>query len=456
LEPDPQQASTTDPLDWIARIFRPAPPAAVKVVGSDEVAAGYRYWQLRVLVATIVGYATFYFVRKNLSIAMPFMEKEGIDKIHLGLFLTLHGLIYGISKFANGFLADRSSSRAFLVVGLVASAIMNVFFGFSSAVLTLGIIWMVNGWFQGMGFPPCARLMTNWFPPRELATKFSLWNASHSIGGGLILIICSYLIYFGFGWRACFFVPAGIALIVAPFIWFNTPDTPPSVGLPEAEGTQMSGSQAHSRAEFRAFVVERVFKNKFIWLVSAANFFVYTIRFAVLDWGPTMLVQAKHIEIQNAAWMVVAFEVFGLMGAIIGGWLTDRYLAGRAVRMCLIYMVLACIAIVIFWKVPVESQLLTTVLLGLIGFFVYGPQCLLAVTAANLATKRAAGTAVGLTSIFGYASTAVSGWGLGALVQYYGWDAAFVVLIVAGIAGSLLFLAAWPAQANAYAEQGSA
>jgi OPA family glycerol-3-phosphate transporter-like MFS transporter/OPA family sugar phosphate sensor protein UhpC-like MFS transporter len=92
-------------------------------------------------------------------------------------------------------------------------------------------------------------------------------------------------------------------------------------------------------------------------------------------------------------------------------------------------------------------------MLGLIGFFIYGPQCLLAVTAANLATKRAAGTAVGLTSIFGYASTVVSGWGLGTLVQYYGWDAAFVVLIVSGIAGSLLFLAAWPAKANAYDDQ---
>jgi OPA family glycerol-3-phosphate transporter-like MFS transporter/OPA family sugar phosphate sensor protein UhpC-like MFS transporter len=89
-------------------------------------------------------------------------------------------------------------------------------------------------------------------------------------------------------------------------------------------------------------------------------------------------------------------------------------------------------------------------MLGAIGFFVYGPQCLLAVTAANLATKRAAGTAVGLTSIFGYASTVLSGWGLGALVQRYGWDAAFQMLLMATIAGSLLFIAAWPAKAHGY------
>ena len=89
-------------------------------------------------------------------------------------------------------------------------------------------------------------------------------------------------------------------------------------------------------------------------------------------------------------------------------------------------------------------------MLGAAGFFVYGPQCLLAVAAANLATKRAAATAIGLTSIFGYASTVLSGWGLGALVQRYGWDAGFVGLIIATVIGTLLFIAAWRAKAHGY------
>jgi sugar phosphate permease len=72
------------------------------------------------------------------------------------------------------------------------------------------------------------------------------------------------------------------------------------------------------------------------------------------------------------------------------------------------------------------------------------------VTAANLATKRAAATAIGLTSIFGYASTVLSGWGLGALVQRFGWDAGFFGLIIASAMGTLLFVAAWPAKAHGY------
>src|SRR5437773_2290133 len=272
----------------LLRIFAPA--AAIPIESNDptEVSKQYRYWQKRVLLSSIIGYATFYFVRANIPFAMPLMEHNlSIHKQQLGLFLTLYGLLYGVSKFANGFLGDRANARAFMAFGLGASALMNVLFGFNSAVVTLGLIWMANGWFQGMGFPPCARLLAHWFPPKQLASKMSIWNISHSIGGGLIVILCGYLVVIS--WRLAFFVPAAIAFGCVIFIWLALPDTPPSVGLPEVEGTQQHSEHHESRAEFRRFVIERVFLNKYIWIVSLANFFVYIVRYAVLDWGPTLL-----------------------------------------------------------------------------------------------------------------------------------------------------------------------
>src|SRR5580658_525092 len=99
-------------------IFRPAPPAAVMLTDPAQIAAKYRVWQWRVLLLALFGYATFYFVRGNLAVAMPSMEKDGITKVQLGLFLTLTGVIYGVSKFANGFLADRANARVFMSVAL--------------------------------------------------------------------------------------------------------------------------------------------------------------------------------------------------------------------------------------------------------------------------------------------------------------------------------------------------
>ena len=177
---------------------------------APEVAKKFKYWQTRTIIASMIGYALFYFVRKNLSIAMPAMQDDlGITKGDLGLFLTLHGLLYGVSKFANGFVGDRVNARYFMVTGLVLSAACNIWFGFSSAVVMFGIVWMLNGWFQGMGFPPCARLLTHWIPPTQLATKMSVWNTSHSVGAGLVVIVCGYIV--SLGWRWCFWFPSIIA-----------------------------------------------------------------------------------------------------------------------------------------------------------------------------------------------------------------------------------------------------
>ena len=81
---------------------------------SPEVRKRFQYWQTRTIIATMVGYALFYFVRKNFSFAMTGMETDlGISKTSLGIFLTLHGLIYGLSRFLNGVLADRVNARFF-------------------------------------------------------------------------------------------------------------------------------------------------------------------------------------------------------------------------------------------------------------------------------------------------------------------------------------------------------
>ncbi len=425
-------------------------PTAPLPVAPEITASRFRYWQYRTLIATMFGYAAFYFVRKNLSFAMPAMQTDlGITKADLGLFLTLHGLLYGVSRFVNGMWADRANARYFMVTGLLLSVCANVFFGFSSAVLWFGIAWMINGWVQGMGFPPCCRLMTHWFPPGELATKMSIWNTSHSIGAAVAGVFCGYIV--AFGWRWCFFGPAILCTIAGLILFILLRDTPTSVGLPEikVEGAKDGDHEDRTSASYKAFVKTQVFQNPYIWYIALANFFVYILRFAVLDWGPTLLKEMKHFPVHKGGWMVGAFEVSGIIGMLLAGWATDRYFKGRGARMCVFCMIGACLSLLLFWQFG-NTPTVATVFLAMAGFFIYGPQALIGITAANLATKRAAATAAGFTGLFGYASTLVSGVGLGYVVQHYGWSIGFGSLLAIGAIGTLMFIFAWPAKAHGY------
>lgn len=84
----------------------------IQDIMTSEQTKKFKYWQTRTIVVTMIGYALYYFVRKNFNTAMPSIEATfGITKAQLGLFLTLNGIIYGLSRFINGFIADRVSAR---------------------------------------------------------------------------------------------------------------------------------------------------------------------------------------------------------------------------------------------------------------------------------------------------------------------------------------------------------
>ncbi len=436
-------------LSKLFNLLKAAPSSANLITDQNEINEKYKYWRTRVMYSAIVGYALFYFVRKNLSIAMPAIENElGISKTDLGLFLTLHGVLYGISKFANGVLADRANPRYFMFIGLFMSAMMSLFFGLSSGVIAFGLFWLLNGWFQGMGWPAATNILSNWFSPKERGVKFAICNTSVSIGASLVLVLNGFLVTYD--WRYCFFVPSALAVLGALFVLNRLRDRPESMGLPPVEeyhGELVVEQKTESGDElsFKAFIRKNVFGNPIIWIVSLANLFLYTIRYVILDWGPTFLTEMKGVNLQDASWLVAGFEIAGIAGILTSGWLMDRVFKGRGGRAAVIYMFVCTIAVLLFWKLPIENKLVYSILLCVIGFSIYGPQTLVAIIATNLATKRAAATAVGLTGFFGYMSTILSGWGLGIIVTHWGWTMGFLTLVVAGAIATILFAFTWNA-----------
>ena len=406
----------------------------------------------------------FYFVRKNFAFAMPAIGEEyGITNTDFGIILTIAGIVYGVSKFINGIIADRTNARWHLAIGLGLCVILNYAFGWSASVSSaitgqeggpdfvnalifiMAVLLVMNNVFQGCGFAPCNHLLAHWVPPRELATKTAIWNTSHSIGAGLVSVMCGYIIASTGDWRQCFWIPSVIAALGVLFIIATLRDTPESVGLPEIEGTETELDEHDNALAFRMFIRKKVFGNPVIWILALSDFFVYIVRFAVLDWGPTFL-QDRNVPLsaELAGWTIAIFEIAGCAGMVCAGWVSDRVFGGKTQRMCAVEMLLVAVCMCFLHFLPESADpIVVLVLLSITGFFLYGPQALLGVAAVKQATKKAASSAVGLLGFMSYLSVVVTGAGLGLFSDKFGWENLFILMACFALIGASLSAVLW-------------
>src|SRR5829696_424071 len=198
----------------VTQILKPS--AHKEQLPLQQIDPAYKRLRRQVFLGIFVGYAGYYLLRKNFSMVMPDLIQQGYSKADLGVALSAISISYGISKFIMGTVSDRSNARIFLSLGLVLSAITMIVMGlFPFATASIGIMFVllfINGWFQGMGWPPCGRVVVHWFSVKERGTKMSIWNVAHNVGGGLMApIAIAGLTVFG-TWQGKLFFPGVVAL----------------------------------------------------------------------------------------------------------------------------------------------------------------------------------------------------------------------------------------------------
>ena len=423
------------------KLFQPAP--VIDPLPKERVDKEYKKLRLQVFLGIFIGYAGYYLVRKNFSIAMPALEQMGFDKADLGWALSAVSIAYGISKFVMGTVSDHSNARVFIPLGLIASAVIMTVMGLipwtvsSLSIMLMFCILFVHGWVQVLGWPPCGRVMVHWFSVRERGVKMSIWNIAHNVGGALMAPLAVFGITIFGVWGGAFYFPAMVAVIIAVIAYLLVRDTPQSCGLPPIElykpeeCTQAYSAEQEKELSTKEILFGHVFNNKLLWIIAFANAFIYFVRYGVLDWAPMYLEQVKHMDLANSSWSYFAFEIAGIFGTILCGWLSDKVFKGRRGPVTIIYMLLVMLAVYIYWNSA--SAMVTNVAMAAIGFLIYGPVMLIGVSALDLVPKKAAGTAAGFTGLFGYllGSAVFANIGMGYIFEHFGWDGGFILLLSA-------------------------
>jgi len=434
-------------------ILRPA-PAKDEIKDKTLVKEKYRYWRFRTFYAMYIGYAFYYFTRKSFTFAIPALKEHfHMDMSQLGMLSSILSITYGVSKFVSGIIGDKSNPRYFMSIGLILTGVFNICFGLSSSLIFFAIFWGLNGWFQGWGWPGCAKLLTHWYSHSERGRWWSLWNTSHNLGGALIPIVAAFFVQY-YGWRYALFVPGGICILVGLFLLNRLRDTPRSLGLPKIEEfkNDFPDSTSAMREKENLTVKEILFKyvlyNPYIWILAVSYFFVYIIRTAINDWSLLYLVEHKGYSYLSAGACVCWFEVGGFFGSLAAGWASDKIFSGKRNPVNVIFSLLVVLSISALWLSPGVAVLRDSFLMFVIGFLIFGPQMLIGMAAAELSHKKAAATATGFAGCFAYLGAAAAGGPLGAITNSWGWGGFFVILGICGLVASLLLLPLWSVKVN--------
>ncbi len=425
--------------------FLSAPPKAAPVA-KEKVNSLYKSLRLQVFLGIFIGYAGFYLIRNNVSIVSAILKEHDIlNTVGIGIVANAVLFSYGLSKFFMAMLSDRANARYFMPLGLALSAIMNLLIAFvpaiSASVGVFATVMFLNGWFQGMGWPPSGRVLVHWFSTTERGWMTSIWNCAHNVGGaGVGLISAWALSHFSKSdadWTPAFWAPAIVALVVALIALILIRDRPEAVGLPPIEEYRNDPAKVEASDEEKGKWSEMLFKHvltdRVIVLLAVTNVFVYTLRYGVLSWIPVYLTEeVQGVDIKDGIIGFAIYELAGIIGTLLCGLVSDKIFKGWRSGAGLLFLAGVGVAIFIYWMLPATAPLwIFYLLIAIIGGLIYGPVMLIGLQAIDLSPRNVAGTAAGFTGLFGYLLGAtLASTGVGILIHSFGWNVTYGVLLI--------------------------
>ena len=384
-------------------------------------------------------YGSFYFCRNNLGVALPGIGAElNLSKTELGTVLMALKLAYGIGQFVNGQLAERFPPRRLLALGLLASAGLNVVFGFATSLYFMTFIWACNGYVQALGWPPTMRVAANWFSIQQRGRAIGIIGTGYQLCGALTFVIAGWSAD-KFGWRGALFVPSALLVACAVHMWLLLEERP-TIGSTEASHRPPATASQNSFGKNILITLG----NPSLWFVAISLWLLDACRYGFTDWGVTHLLEVQGASVSSAAFKYAVLPFGGIAGAFISGWATDRFFGGR--RVPVITMLLIALALLAYYYDTVIHWgfVPSVVILFFIGFCIFGPQVLLVGTLpVDLARHGTAAAAAGFVNFMGYMGAAAGDKLTGRFAQEHGWPTAVRFWAGCALAGALIIACLW-------------
>ncbi|EDB1506034.1 MFS transporter, partial [Salmonella enterica] len=362
------------------------------------------------------------------------MHDVGMTAVQFGTASSIYYILYGVSKFGSGLLADRINPRVFLAPVLLVIAMINVGIGMCNNVTILLTLYCFTAIAQGCGFPPIAKAISQWYSKSERGGWYSLWNTSHNVGGALAPLIASAVITYTGNWRYAFFVPAFITLVQAIISAIFMRDKPEKYGLPNVGVWKNDKKQLELNKRSEAgLTIWKMFctyilNNPIIWIAICGDLCIYVIRTVTDDWVSVYFVKVLGWDLIKSNSLVAWFEVGGILGGLTSGIISDKFFHADRWVTILIYTIVLLLGMGSVILTINIHYYLVAISFFIIGAGIYAPQMLFALGVIEASHTDGAGAATGLKGGVTYVGAALAGAPVAMIQKYYSWDGVFGLL----------------------------
>ena len=398
-------------------------------VPENEIRPKYLSIRNRTFWGVTVAYSLYYVCRMSLSVVkQPLIDEGVLTAGQLGVIGSALLFVYAVGKFMNGFIADYCNIRRFMFTGLAISAGINLLMGIlgivdSMVALPLSVIfilftllWGVNGWMQSMGSPPGVISLSRWFPQSKRGTFYSIFSASPYLGE-FISFILTGLIVGAFGWQWGFVVAAAGGGAGAVLILLTVSDTPESQRLPSIQ--QLSGEQVKTVDKMPTRELQKmIFKHPGIWVIALSSAFIYITKYAIAGWGVLFLQKERAFSLEQATQIIAFSAVFGVLGTVLAGWLSDRVFNSDRIRPAILSGAVSFVSLALFLFAG-GGYMMNILYVSVFSLSIGVLYCIVAgLMAVDIVPRKATGAALGIVGISSYIAAGLQDITSGYLIQY--------------------------------------
>ena len=424
-------------------------------------AANLRSAQSRVFWLLWGAYASYYLCRVNFAVAQPAILKEFPDwtSAQIGTIPSTYAAVYAVGQIVNGTLGQRYGARRMMTVALVFAAITNFLFCFTSSFNVMRLLWAVNGLAQSAGWSLMVHTISNWNTSERRGFLIGRLSTCYTVGNVLSWLLAGFLTD-AFGWRSAFLAPSLFLIPMAIVFYVFLRDSPVEAGFPAVrddvahEPLKTSSAKAVPDADGAGWdstlhILRITLTNRILWILAIGFFVMNAVRYSFMNWTVQYMADFHSRSIKNSALTAIMVPLVGSLGALAAGWASDNLFGKRRAPVCVIMMAGLSLVCAGMTFIPQGEWVMASVLLGLAGFMIYGPDMLMSGAATvDLSHPRAASMATGLTMCLGALGAIFSGAGIGYLkdLAHGNWGLVFWVLAAMPIIPAVMMISIWNAR----------